>query len=270
MKKETREVNSFITTLLSESDRSLDVSSEQGAEAFANQNMWMIARIMVHTWVFTISSCFEQMISILNSRFSARVRLHHFRMFMDLPIFLDQHCGLSSINESFFLDSVLTISPDRAAELEAVFPCTEQESSLICLKSSLAIARTFRNLPAPDTLYSDVCLETDPLAGDRASQKHPKTLPYFACCTMQSCYTLLMLLNKVRSCSQSGNLSSCYHLLSNPEPDSEAQDAERLIEEMRHGMESIRLGLKRDVVFEGVGAMSREVEGSLSAAFPGW
>lgn len=84
---------------------------------------------------------------------------------------------------------------------------------------------------------------------------------------MQGCYTLLMLLYKVRSCCTSNHLSACHHLLGHPGPGSEIQNAERLVEELRHGLESIFLLIKKDGVFQHVGAMARDLEGALRAAF---
>lgn len=85
---------------------------------------------------------------------------------------------------------------------------------------------------------------------------------------MQSCYSLLMILHKIRACLATDRLATCYHLLNKPEPASEVSDAERLIEELRHGVELLGISLKFDVIFEGVGGMGREIEHSYLAAFP--
>lgn len=191
-------------------------------------------------------------------KFSARIRLHRFRAFMDIPLFLDKYCDLASIN-SHGLSS--TPSPIWVADSETTFPFTEQESSTICLKASLVVATSFRNLPYPIISSMAPC-EGVP------TRNWPHTLPYFVCCAMQSCYTLLMLLHKVRAFLATDRLSSCYHLLDKPEPKTEVSDAERLTEELRHGVKSLGMSLKSDIVFEGVGGMGREIESAYLAAFP--
>lgn len=85
---------------------------------------------------------------------------------------------------------------------------------------------------------------------------------------MQSSYALLMLLHRLRAATSTGHLVDCYHLLNKPSPESEIADAERLREELRHGVEMLGRSLRSDVIFEGVGGMGREIEGAYLAAFP--
>jgi hypothetical protein len=99
-------------------------------------------------------------------------------------------------------------------------------------------------------------------------RKSPHTIPYFACGAMQSCYSLLMILHKIRACLATDRLAACYHLLNKPEPATEISDAERLIEELRHGVECLGMSMKSDIIFEGVGGMGREIEHAYLAAFP--
>lgn len=177
---------------------------------------------------------------------------------MDIPLFLDKYCDLSSINSHGFSS---TPSPAWVADRESTFPFTEQESSVVCLKASLVVAASFRSLPYPSPASLG--------PGERPNVRNwPHTLPYFVCCAMQSCYTLLMLLHKVRACLATNRLASCHHLLDKPEPGTEVSDAERLAEELRHGVKSLGISLKSDVVFEGVGGMGREIESAYLAAFP--
>lgn len=84
---------------------------------------------------------------------------------------------------------------------------------------------------------------------------------------MQSCYALLMVLYKVRASKVSDRLSTCYHLLNHPIPGTEVQDSERLVEEIRHAVESLRTFLLQNAAFEGVDGMRSEIEGALHAAF---
>jgi hypothetical protein len=63
-------------------------------------------------------------------------------------------------------------------------------------------------------------------------------------------------------------LASCYHLLDRPESATEVSDAERLIEELRHAVESLGIPLKQDKIFEGVAGVGQEIESAYLAAFP--
>lgn len=149
-------------------------------------------------------------------------------------------------------------TPRWVTDCEAPFPFTEEESSSICLKSSLVVATIFRALPYPQM----------PGQVSSGSPRYPKTLPYFACSAMQSSYALLMLLHRLRAATSTGHLVDCYHLLNKPSPESEIADAERLTEELRHGVEILGSSLRSDVIFEGVGGMGREIEGAYLAVFP--
>lgn len=70
----------------------------------------------------------------------------------------------------------------------------------------------------------------------------------------------MILLRKVRMSLNAGDLSTCYYLLNHPEPGTETQDAERLIEELRHGTKSVYHFMASNSIFEGVVDMAREVE----------
>ncbi|KNG86881.1 Zn(II)2Cys6 transcription factor [Aspergillus nomiae NRRL 13137] len=235
-----RELNSLISSLAADSDRYRCVTNRQGAECFAPRNLWAITSALIH---------------------SARIRLHRFRAFLDHPLFLGEHCGLTSINRIDFLNISYPLSPSRITKINATFPFTEQESAAICLKSSLAVSRVFRNLTPPNLYYTDAPADSEALPGSSLSRFCPRSLPYMACCQMQSFYALTMLLRRVRTSLSSGDLQACYHLLSQPEPGSEVQDAERLVEELRHGLESLSASMRADIAFEGVVGMVREVEG---------
>ncbi|KAB8216123.1 hypothetical protein BDV33DRAFT_233738 [Aspergillus novoparasiticus] len=163
---------------------------------------------------------------------SARIRLHRFRAFLGHPLFLGENCGLTSINRIDFLNSSYPLSPSRITKINSTFPFTEQKSAAICLKSSFAVSRVFRHLTPPNMYYTGAPSDNEALSGSSTSRFCPRSLP-------------------VRTLLSSGDLLACYHLLSQPEPDSEVQDAERLVEELRHA----------DVAFEGVVGMVREVEG---------
>ncbi|KAJ5932308.1 hypothetical protein N7516_006797 [Penicillium verrucosum] len=231
-----RKLDSNLVSLIGEADRHLLTTFDEEPEASVAQTMWMISRMFIH---------------------ASRTRLHRFRAFMDIPLFLDKYCDLAAINS---VDFPPQTSPSKwVTDCEISFPFTEQESSIICLKSSLVVTTIYRNLPYPNLLGS---------APSSRSTAYPKTIPYFACSGIQSCYALLMLLHRLRASMATDRLADCYHLLNNPTPASEIADAERLTEELRHGVEIIGRDLKSDVIFEGVGGMGREIEGAYLAAFP--
>ncbi|KAB8271903.1 hypothetical protein BDV30DRAFT_227796 [Aspergillus minisclerotigenes] len=192
---------------------------------------------------------------------NARIRLHRFRAFLDHPLFLGEHCGLTSINRIDFLNASHPLSPSRITKINSTFPFTEQESAAICLKSSLAVSRVFRHLTPPNLYYTDAPSDNEASPRSSTSRFCPRSLPYMACCQMQSFYALTMLLRRVRTSLSSGDLQACYHLLSQPEPGSEVQDAERLVEELRNGLESLSASMRADVAFEGVVGMVQEIEG---------
>ncbi|KAJ5529097.1 hypothetical protein N7527_002490 [Penicillium freii] len=231
-----RNLDSNLVSLIGEADHHILATFDEEPEASVAENMWMISRMFIH---------------------AARTRLHRFRAFMDIPLFLDKYCDLAAINTADFPHQ--TSPPKWVTDCDVSFPFTEQESSIICLKSSLVITTIYRNLPYPNLLTSPP---------SSRSTAYPKTIPYFACSGIQTCYALLMLLHRLRASIATGRFEDCYHLFNNPTPASEIADAERLREELRHGVEILGRSLKYDVIFEGVGGMGQEVEGAYLAAFP--
>ncbi|KAJ5546283.1 hypothetical protein N7494_003868 [Penicillium frequentans] len=246
--EEIKNLDAQIVVLTIESDQSLRETFDFEGESYIAENMWRISRIMINT---------------------ARIRLHRFRAFIDIPLFLDRYCDLISINSHGFSHP----SPSNVAHWQSTFPFTEQESSNICLKSSLVIANAFRSLPYPHPCGPETCkrgslnrrvMVRSPCCVGRA----PRTVPFLGCSAMQGSYTLLMLSHRVRSCLESGRLASCYHLLGRPEPATEISDAERLIEELKHAVESLGLPVKQDNIFEGIAGVGHEIESAYLAAFP--
>lgn len=190
-------------------------------------------------------------------------------------MFLDKFCDLSSINSLYLSDYPQQILPDRLADIDMRFPFSEQESTNISLKAALALSRILRNLQWPDPSYSDASSGNkqsdaiDDLTGisvpPTLHPQYPRCLPYLACCGMQSYYVLIILLRKVHTSLRVGDLSTCYYLLIHPEPGTERADAERLIEELRHGSKLVCDFMSSNAVFEGISDMAREVETIYSA-----
>ncbi|KAF9888907.1 hypothetical protein FE257_008277 [Aspergillus nanangensis] len=237
LKDRIRNLDSCISSLASESDRSRCVTNQQGSESSASRNMWVVARAIIHT---------------------SRIALHKFRAFLDHPIPLETGSELKSINDVEYLHNPQSLLPSRTAQIQSIFPFTEQESAKICLKSALVVSRIFRDLPSPNPNYSDTesdqTAETCKTRPGTASAIHgsPRSIPYLACCELQSFYVLVMLLRRVRASAYLGDISSCYYLLANPQPESEVQDAERLLEELRNALISLKTSIQADTVFGGV------------------
>lgn len=178
---------------------------------------------------------------------------------MDIPLFLDKHCDIAAIQDNREL-AQFRLQPS----FESAFPFAEQQSSLICLKSALALARAFESLASPGSKY--------PIGSVLATQatNSPATthiVPYFACGAMQGSYVLLMIHYQLDAALLSNQVSSYRHLLHRPEPTSEVQDAERLLRELRQGVESILGSMTSANMFEGVSGMRQEIQAVYHAAF---
>ncbi|GKZ19558.1 hypothetical protein AbraCBS73388_004367 [Aspergillus brasiliensis] len=232
------QLDSEICTVMRQLDCSPQVGPRTGPDAHATRTMWTIARILIHM---------------------ARVRLHRYRAFMDIPLFLDKHCDIAAIQDNREL-AQFRLQPS----FESAFPFAEQQSSLICLKSALALARAFESLASPGSKY--------PIGSVLATQatNSPATthiVPYFACGAMQGSYVLLMIHYQLDAALLSNQVSSYRHLLHRPEPTSEVQDAERLLRELRQGVESILGSMTSANMFEGVSGMRQEIQAVYHAAF---
>ncbi|KAL4982632.1 hypothetical protein BDW68DRAFT_170505 [Aspergillus falconensis] len=247
--EEIRILDSFILELAAEADRFRCVTNYQGAEADASRNLWAISSSLIHT---------------------SRITLHRSRAFLDTPMFLDERCDFPA-NDTVQASSsalrsahLLQFPEGRVAEINALFPFTEEQSIRICLHSALVVSRVFRRLPSPNLAYSDIAdavtVTTTPSAARRAELGSPRSIPYMACFQLQSFYILAMVLWRVRTAMCSGNLRSCYYLLDQPSAATEVQDAERLLEELQYGMEALANSVLADVVFEGVQMMAKKIE----------
>ncbi|KAE8316133.1 hypothetical protein BDV41DRAFT_562399 [Aspergillus transmontanensis] len=236
------QLDSRIMSLATESEFYMGLTCKGDAEGLAMQGMGLIAYLLLH---------------------SAWIRLHRFRAFMDIPLFVEKHCDLTAINDK-------APYPEVSSNFEAVFPFTEQQSSVRCLKSSLAVARAFRNLPRPqpsrsargsgdhDSLTVAESLDIpSAVSSTTLGATFPSALPYFKCTAMQASYSMFMLVHRIRAAIASNRLSVCYPLMASPEPATEIQDARRLIEELRHAIECLKHSMERDMVFEGIAAMCR-------------
>ncbi|PLB43864.1 hypothetical protein P170DRAFT_430873 [Aspergillus steynii IBT 23096] len=252
LREKIRHMDSHVLSLIGQCDLFGGEVRRESVEGLAAQTMGMVVRLEVH---------------------AARTKLHRYRAFMDIPLFLEKHCDLAAIEDKGILPA--SAYPKSPAEFEAIFPFTEMESSIISLKSSLVISRIFRALPYPSLCRPDGVLEPGYEAmgalpsNPTLSSRYPHGLPYFSCTSMQAGYTLYMLLHRVRAAIVSDRLSYCYPLLNYPDPATEIQDSERLLEELRHGADSLNTALKRNALFEGVRQMAREMDAAYNSTFTG-
>lgn len=111
----------------------------------------------------------------------------------------------------------------------SLFPFNKQESSLICLKSALAIARAFEDIASASSSHGHFHSSQDMLEPPSDVSQVPYILPFFSCAAMQSSYVLFMSHYRLRAALLSNQVFNHYYLLHHPEPGSEVQDAERLL-----------------------------------------
>ncbi|GIJ86792.1 hypothetical protein Asppvi_005687 [Aspergillus pseudoviridinutans] len=220
------------------------VAENDQAENLAALSLWKTACAMTHT---------------------ARVKLHRYRAFSDIPIFLEKHCDLTFLKLDAFPSQ--TASLPAQSDLDSIFPFTQTESSIICLKSSLAISRALASLPHSG-LSPLRTAEIDEQRANSNAAGYTGSLPFFKCAAMQASYVLYMLVHRVRAALSSKRLSVCYPLLNHPEPVTEVQDAKRLIEELRNGAHSMIVCMKRDLIFEGISGMIRDLDAAYFSLFP--
>lgn len=159
---------------------------------------------------------------------SARIKLHRYSAFSDIPVFTKRYCDLkqapSNLDLGFVDDLVQWLTscacdqsqpqPPDSSNLPSTpssstdhltdpvnpttLPFTKHESSLLCLTSALTIARAFESLPYP------VPSPPTKSATNNTNQTIPRTLPSFACCAMQAAYALLMVCNQAWAMQSTG------------------------------------------------------------------
>jgi hypothetical protein len=83
-----------------------------------------------------------------------------------------------------------TSSDSATTEYLHPFPFSNHISSKLCLSSALAIASAFEALPLP------AASSEGSFGGVVDLLTPPRTMPSFACCAMQSAYTLLMIYHR--------------------------------------------------------------------------
>ncbi|EAW14600.1 putative C6 finger domain protein [Aspergillus clavatus NRRL 1] len=161
------------------------VSSLDSPEAIALQTINAIAEIKLH---------------------SARIKVHRFCAFSDIPVFRQRHCDLKSECCGIQPDSNIATPPDdiplpsiMVSDLpELEFSFSPHLSSKICLQSALNIVTLVDNLPYPNPDHA-IPLTLPPYLSPHSRVEIPRMMPTFACCVMQASYAMLMLYLKARS-----------------------------------------------------------------------
>ena len=205
---------------------------------------------------------------------SARIKVHRYCAFSDIPVFSQRHCDLKEatmanpgVSDQGSMDSQspcctsLASAPGFAPFLAATasddsgspspscfegyeghmtpFPFTSNDSSQICLRSGLSIAKAFTSLPYP-------CPVSSP-RNSLATQdwtRLPRTMPSFACCAMQSAYALLNSHHRAYVMAESGTGD---------------QFAVNLLAQCEAGLQSIRTTLENySIAFEALSGMRGE------------
>ncbi|CAN8105516.1 unnamed protein product [Discula destructiva] len=212
---------------------------------------------------------------------SARIKVHRYCAFFDIPVFSRKHCDLKSLNTSdeaeprqwptcscssftnpfatsgaaatpngshtsaataglspssdgtclsssnnsvpYSIPPSCSGSSNNAQPLSARppappmptinFPFSSHQSAKICLKSALAIAHSFDELPFPSPTGTDGSggggggggpIFLSPMSAISC----PRTMPSFACCAMQCAYALLMVHQKTKTLYGANNYST--------------------------------------------------------------
>ncbi|KAF8861682.1 hypothetical protein BDZ45DRAFT_671755 [Acephala macrosclerotiorum] len=206
---------------------------------------------------------------------SARIKLHRYCAFSDVPVFSKKHCDLRSSSEVSSPSNSAPPAPScgcsntfhnlpTAADMSlsnspmssmsppmgcGILPYSSHYSAKVCLKSAFNIARSFTSLPMPQPIRPNDPLSFFPEM--RIDGKAPRMIPVFACCAMQSSYALIMLSYKTKAMGFVGTVS-------NGEKDSAAM---KLLGQLSDGLQAVLAALKNySIAYEALGGMSGQIE----------
>ncbi|KAH8805042.1 Zn(II)2Cys6 transcription factor [Xylogone sp. PMI_703] len=256
-----RDLDSKVRSYVLNSDSEIKQARQGVPEIRVVKVLWMVARFSIH---------------------SSWIKLHRIGAFSDIPFFFSKYCDLTAVNPSplwasvdHSTDSVTpvnvrTVSATTKYQLRSKssedtdFPFEIHDSTIICLKSALVTVRVCRQLPKPET-------DCGMSGGDSYSSRFQfyGALPFFSCCAIQSCYVMLMIIYKVKGLILSSQLQEHSYLFSHPESETQVQDAERLIEELRNGLAIMIKVLENcRVAFEAIDTMVDELQCAFDIAFP--
>ncbi|KAK6609209.1 C6 zinc finger domain-containing protein, partial [Botrytis cinerea] len=155
---------------------------------------------------------------------SARIKIHRYCAFSDMPVFTKKHCDLSSTpsagqnpgtacgcsNNLQQATATLALSPgilnspipdDISVFDSPILPFSGRFSSKVCMQSAFNIAQSFRALPLPRP--------SDPRNASYWNSTRqtnlPRMMPIFACCSMQASYSMIMLCHKTLAIKQASS-----------------------------------------------------------------
>lgn len=196
---------------------------------------------------------------------SARIKLHRYCAFSDMPVFTKKHCDLRSASDtpqdanapmapvcacsSTFhqLPSNMSPSSDSSPAPSnaacAVLPFSSHFSAKVCMKSAFAIARSFQSLPYPQPVRRNDLMSYFPPVNNA---KAPRTMPIFACCAMQSSYAMIMLSYKTKAMGFIGAVSN----------EGKDSPSARLLAQLQDGLQLVLDALKNySMAYEALGGM---------------
>lgn len=247
---------------------------------------------------------------------SARIKLHRFCAFSDVPVFTKKHCDLPAApplplpsqtstpsfspapnsapncacsNTFSTLPSLsdMTTAPSQTVPFTNfqggytnILPYSSHYSAKICLKSAIAIARSFDSLPYPDPVRSlpisgsggdmgyfpampvpgfkakiTTAASEYKIGGNGRTERPPRMIPVFACCAMQSSYALIMLGYKTRAMGFASAPTGSENMKMEGKEKAE-NPAQKLLAQLREGLDMI-LGALRNYgcAYEALGGM---------------
>ncbi|KAJ6099657.1 hypothetical protein N7467_001192 [Penicillium canescens] len=223
---------------------------------------------------------------------SARIKIHRFRAFSNIPIFIKKHCDLavaytdesnshtdgnavvaqaetenpscpcsnlkpfqdaSAVESSFQPSNSNADSSATQGPFSLNFPYSCQYSTKICYQAAIVISKMFESLPIPHPLQK-------PYQQQLNRRILPRTMPSFACCLMQSSYAMLMLFYKARV---------GVGFWSGPDGKSTESSLAEHISELRYGLRrTITAASNYSQAFEALNGMRDEIRGAYETAFP--
>ncbi|THW74922.1 hypothetical protein D6D19_04430, partial [Aureobasidium pullulans] len=211
---------------------------------------------------------------------SARIKLHRYSAFFDIPVFSEKHCDLKK-SEPFLPPSSSTTSDplDTTALTNSPSPqsCGCSSSSSLPLQlptltsssvsppnstsSASTMTEYFHPFPFSSHDSSRLCLNSAlaiaaafsvlPLPS-ATGPLLPRTMPSFACCAMQSAYALLMVYHRT------------WVLCHQQEQEDGREKAEQLLDRCEAGLRAILEALGNySVAFEALGGMRDQIQAAV-------
>ncbi|KAL5341553.1 hypothetical protein BJX70DRAFT_40428 [Aspergillus crustosus] len=225
---------------------------------------------------------------------SAQIKIHRFRAFSDIPIFLQKHCDLTAATSSNPASRSTAEGSESPREITNIgCSCSgidnfHQSSSSEYANSSTSSTSSSEFQPIPQYSFitefpytsqhsARVCLRAallisrmfqslpipqplsdssnlPPVLQSLPQNHYPRTMPSFACCLMQGSYALLMVFYK---------MSVENHVLGEM-----ANGHGTFAEELRQGLERIITAVSNyTIAFEALDGMRDDIQGAYHTAF---